>query len=191
MLGQRFLPETGYGNYDKDELSVANGWVETYVRRFLDAYLKGDTVGRAFLDLPAARTGAPAHLLTVYQAKGQGDPPTRAAFAAALAREGFANASASFAAFRLRNPRFTLSDDELNAWGYKLLRDGNTYQSLAIFRLNSELHADSWNAFDSLGEAYAKDGNRTSAIAAYRQSLALNPGNVNAVNQLATLGAKP
>lgn len=191
MLGQRFLSESGYGNYDKDELSVANGWLETYVRRFLDAYLKGDAAGRAFLDSPAARTGAPAHLLTVYQAKGQGDPPTRTAFAAALAREGFEHASASYEAFRKRNPGFTLSDDELNAWGYKLLRDGNTYQSVAIFRLNSELHADSWNAFDSLGEAYAKDGNRASAIEAYRKSLALNPGNGNAVDQLKTLGAKP
>lgn len=191
MLGQRFLSESGYGNYDKDELSVANGWLETWVRRFLDAYLKGDTAGHAFLDSPAARTGAPAHLFTVYQAKGRGDPPTRAALAAAMARDGFEHAAASYEAFRKRNPGFTLSDDELNAWGYKLLRDGNIYQSLAIFRLNSELHADSWNAFDSLGEAYAKDGNRAAAVEAYRRSLALNPGNVNALDQLKTLGAKP
>jgi dienelactone hydrolase len=191
MLGQRFLPESGYGNYDKDELSVANGWLETYVRHFLDAYLKGDGAGRAFLDLPAARTGAPAHLLTVYQAKGQGDPPTRTAFAAALAREGFEHALASYEAFRKGTPGFTLSDDELNAWGYKLLRDGNTYQSVAIFRLNTELHAESSNAFDSLGEAYAKDGNRASAIEAYRKSLALNPGNGNAVDQLKMLATQP
>ena len=191
MLGQRFLSESGYGNYDKDELSVANGWLETYVRRFLDAYLKGDAAGRAFLDSPADRIGAPAHLLTVYQAKEQGDPPTRIAFAAALAREGFEHASAIYEAFRKRSPGFTLSDDELNTWGYKLLRDGHTSQSVAMFRLNSELHADSWNAFDSLGEAYANDGNTVSAIEAYRKSLALNPGNRNAVDQLKTLGAKP
>ncbi len=191
MLGQRFLPESGYGNYDKDELSVANTWLETYVRRFLDSYLKGDAAGRAFLDLPAARTGAPAHLFTVYQAKGQGDPPTRAALAAVLARDGFEHASASYGAFRKRHPGFTMSDDELNAWGYKLLRDDNMPQAVAIFRLNTELHADSWNAFDSLGEAYAKEGNSASAIEAYRKSLALNPGNGNAVDQLKTLGVKP
>jgi dienelactone hydrolase len=191
MLGQRFLPESGYGNYDGDELSAANGWLETYVRHFLDGYLKGDAAGRAFLELPAARTGAPAHLLTVYRAKGQGDPPNRDAFAAALARERFEHVSASYEAFRKRLPSFTLSDDELNAWGYKLLRDGNIHQAVAIFRFNSELHADSWNAFDSLGEAYAKQGNRTSATEAYRKSLALNPANGNAVEQLKTLGVKP
>jgi hypothetical protein len=75
VMGQRFLPESGYGNYDKDELSVANGWVETYVRRFLDAYLKSDTAGRAFLALPAAKTGAPAHLFTIYRTKAQAFRP--------------------------------------------------------------------------------------------------------------------
>ena len=191
MLGQRFLPDNSYGNYDKAELSTANGWLETYVRRFLDAYLKGDTAGRAFLTLPADRTGAPAHLFTVYQRMAQGNPPTRAAFAASLARDGFDHASASYAEFRKHNPAFTLSDDELNAWGYKLLRNGNVSRSVAIFRLNCELHPESSNAFDSLGEAYARVGNKASAIEAYRRSLALNPGNGNAADQLKTLGATP
>jgi dienelactone hydrolase len=191
MFGQRFLAESDYGNYDKDELSVANGWLETYVGRFLDAFLKGDSAGLAFLETPATRTGAPAHLFTVHQVKRQGDAPTRTAFAAALAREGFERASTIFEAFRRRDPGFTLSDDVLNAWGYKLLRDGNTQQSLAIFRLNTALHADSWNAFDSLGEAYAAAGNKASAIEAYRKSLALNARNGNAVNRLKALGAKP
>ncbi|MEO7360451.1 MAG: dienelactone hydrolase family protein [Gemmatimonadaceae bacterium] len=191
MLGQRFLPDNGYGNYDKDELSVANGWLETYVLHFLDSYLKGDAAGRAFLELPAARTGAPAHLFTVYRVKREGDPPTRTSFAAVLARDGFEHALASYEAFRKREPAFTLSDEELNTWGYKLLRDGNVHQSVAIFRLNTELHADSWNAFDSLGEAYAKDGNKVSAINAYKKSLALNPANVSAIAQIKALGGKP
>jgi dienelactone hydrolase len=191
MSGQRFLAESGYGNYDKDELSAANGWLETYVRRFLDAFLKGDATGHAFLDAPAARTGAPAHLLTVYRTKGEGDPPTRTAFAAALARDGFEKASSIYEAFRKRDSTFSLTDSDLNAWGYHLLRAGSTHQSVAVFRLNSELHADSWNAFDSLGEAYAGDGNRDSAVQAYRRSLALNPANGNAVERLKALRAVP
>lgn len=191
MFGQRFLPESGYGNYDKDELAVANGWLETYVLRFLDAYLKGDAAGRAFLDTPAARTGAPAHLFTVHQVKRLDDPPTRTAFAAALAREGFERAATIYDAFRKRHPSFTLSDEEMNAWGYNLLRGGHTQESVAIFRLNTELHANSWNAFDSLGEAYEKGGNRAVAIEAYKKSLALNPGNQNAADRLKTLGAAP
>lgn len=188
--GQRFLPDNSYGNYDKDELSVANGWLETYVRHFLDGYLKGDASGRAFLDLPAAQTGAPPHLLTLYTKKAQGVPPTRAAFAVELARKGFDQAPAAYQAFKKRDPGFTLSDGELTAWGYKLLRDGEIQSSIAILALNAELHADSWNAFDSLGEAYADGGNRAAATAAYRKSLTLNPSNGNAVEQLAKLGVK-
>lgn len=190
-LGQRFLAESGYGNYDKDELSVANGWLETYVRHFLDGYLKGDAAGRAFLNIPAAQTGAPAHLLTVYKTNAQGVPPTRAAFAAELARKGFEQASAIYQVLQKREPGFALSDGELNAWGYKLLGDGEVRSSIAILRLNAELHADSWNAFDSLGEAYAKDGNTALATEAYRKSLSLNPGNRNAVDRLSRLGVKP
>jgi dienelactone hydrolase len=190
-LDQRFLADSSYGNYDKDELSVANGWLETYVRHFLDGALKGDAAGLAFLNLPAAQTGAPAHLLTVYRTKAQGFPPTRAAFAAELARKGFDQAPAIYQDLQKRKPTFALSDAELTAWGYKLLRDGEVRSSVAIFELNAKLHADSWNAFDSLGEAYAKDGNRALATEAYRKSLALNPSNGNAVDQLSKLGVKP
>ena len=190
-LGQRFLEQTGYGNYDKDELSVANGWLETYVRQFLDAYLKGSAAGHAFLNLPAARTGAPAHLLTVHKTNAQAVPATRASFAAELARTGFEQASAIYRDRRKRDPGFALLNGELNAWGYKLLADGEVHSSIAILRLNAELHADSWNAFDSLGEAYATHGNKALATEAYRKSLALNPGNMNAVARLSRFGVKP
>ncbi|MEO5938320.1 MAG: dienelactone hydrolase family protein [Sphingomonas sp.] len=190
-LGQRFRAEADYGNYDKDELSVANGWLETYVLHFLDGYLKGDIAGRAFLELPAAKTGAPAHLFTIYRTKAQGAPPTRAAFAADLARSGFEQASSIYSAWQKRAPGFVLSDGELTAWGYKLLGEGDVRSAVAILRLNAELHADSWNAFDSLGEALAKDGKRALAIDAYRKSLALNPANSNAARQLSSLGVRP
>ena len=79
----------------------------------------------------------------------------------------------------------------MNAWGYKLLGDGEVRSAIAIFRLNAELHEGSWNAFDSLGEAYAKDGNRALSTEAYRKSLALNPRNSNAVDRLSRLVVKP
>lgn len=191
VMGQRFMAESGYGNYDKDELSVANGWLETYVLHFLDAYLKADVGGRAFMQLPASQTGAPAHLLTVYKTERQGVPPTRAAFATELAQKGFDQASTIYHAWHEREPDFALSDGELTSWGYKLLRAGEGRSAIAIFGLNTELHADSWNAFDSLGEAYADGGNRALATQAYRKSLSLNSRNDNAVDRLSRLGVKP
>lgn len=187
MLGQRFLPDGDYGDYDKTELSVANAWAETYVRRFLDAYLKGDPAGHAFINTPAARTGAPGHLFTLFSRKAEGVPPTRAAFAAELARQGFDHASDVYKAFRQRAPAFTLSNEALNLWGYALVRDGDTSAAVAIMRLDTELYSDDANAWDSLGEVYARNGQKSLAIDAYRKSLVLNPANGNAAKQIAAL----
>jgi dienelactone hydrolase len=191
MFSQRFGAESADANYGEGELSVANGWLETYVRRFLDGYLKGDAAGRAFLEAPVARSGAPAHLLTVYRRKAEGVPPTRTSFAAELARQGFAQASAIYREFKKRAPSFDISDDDLITWGYTLLGNGDVPASVAILRLDTELHADSWNAWDSLGDAYAKNGDKASAIEAYRKSVVLNPENRNGVEQLTALGARP
>lgn len=187
MLGQRLLPDAQYGDYDQNELSIANAWVETYVRRFLDTYLKRDQAGRAFLDTPAAHTGAPPHLFTVYSRKAEGVPPTRTAFAAELAREGFDRASDIYNAFRERAPEFSLTGEALNTWGYTLLRNGDTAEAVSILRLATELYADSSNAWDSLGEAYARNGQKGLAIDAYRRSLRLDPANNNATTQIANL----
>jgi dienelactone hydrolase len=191
MFGQRLMADSGYGAYDKDELSVANGWVETYVRRFLDAYLKGDAASRAFLDTPVAMTGAPRHLLAVDVAKSTGAPPTRAAFAAALHQAGVEKALATYQEFKTRDPGFEIAEPELNRWGYRRLAAGDTRMAVGVLKLATELHPDSWNAFDSLGEAYAANGDKALATAAYRQSLVLNPKNANGVTQLKVLGATP
>ena len=190
MLSQRFASDSDYGSYNQDELSIANDWMETYVRRFLDGYLKHDAASLAFLDLPAEQTGAPAHLLTVYQKKAQGVPPTRAAFAAELAQQGFDHAGAVYKDFQMRDPGFTLTDLALTNWGYALLRGGETRSAVAILRLDTELYSQSWNAWDSLGEAYAKNGDRALAVEAYRKSLVLNPDNTNGTGQLVKLDGK-
>lgn len=189
MFGQRL--QGNYGAYDKDELSTANDWVETYVRRFLDAYLKGDVAARAFLDTPVAKTGAPRHLLTIDVNKSTGAPPTRAAFAAELNRAGFEKALATYQAFKTRDPGFEIDETELNRWGYQRLAAGDTHMAVGVLKLAADLHPDSWNAFDSLGEAYAADGDKARAVAAYRQSLVLNPKNENGAVQLKVLGAAP
>jgi dienelactone hydrolase len=191
VMGQRYMADDAYGNYNKDELSSANGWLERFVRNFLDGYLKGDAAGRAFLNTPGDQIGAPPHLLTTYVAKAQGASPTRDSFAVELARQGFDQASAVYARFKQRDSSFALSEGEVNAWGYRLMRAGNVKASLAILRLNAELHGDSWNAFDSLGEAYAKAGDKPMAVESFRKSLAMNPTNTNAVAWLKQLGAKP
>ncbi|CAL4867159.1 hypothetical protein MMA231_01410 [Asticcacaulis sp. MM231] len=188
MFGQRLLGEKDYGEYSQTELSTATAWMETYVLRFLNAYLKDDAEGRAFLDLPAVKTGAPAHMLTTRVTHSQGMPLTRVAFAAELNRQGFDKASDVFKSFKTRDPAFTFTDEELLNWGHQMMEKGDLVAAIGLLRLDTEVHPDKWLAFDILGEAYSKHGDKDLAIAAYRQSLVLKPDNANAVERLKGLG---
>jgi Flp pilus assembly protein TadD len=150
--------------------------------------LKDDGKSRAFLDLPAKQTGAPAHLFTTRVTHSKGVPPTRAASAAELYRQGFDKAPAIYQSFKASDPDFSFSDEDLLNWGFQLMNNGDLPGAIALLRLDNEVHPDKWLAFDILGQAYAKHGDKALAIAAYRQSLVLNPQNSNAVDRLKELG---
>ena len=76
----------------------------------------GAAAGRAFLGTPGDKVGAPRHLLTTYVANPPGVPPTRGAFAAELARQGFDPASPVDGTFTKRDSDSALSEVEVNAW---------------------------------------------------------------------------
>ncbi len=177
-----------YGDYGKAEVTTATDWMETYVLRFLDAYLKDDAKSRDFLDLPAAKTGAPAHLFTTRVTHAQGPAPTRTAFAAELDQQGFDKASTVYQAFKARNPDFALSEIELRTWGLSLLESGDLDRAMPLLKLDTELHPESSGAVTALGQAYERHGDTALAIAAYRRALVLLPQNDDAKWRLEALG---
>ena len=71
------------------------------------------------------------------------------------------------------------SENDLNAWGYILLRQRDIQKALEVFKLNVELNPNSWNAYDSYGEALLKDGQKEEAAKMYKKSVELNPNNEN------------
>jgi tetratricopeptide (TPR) repeat protein len=85
--------------------------------------------------------------------------------------------------------RYDVSEQEINALGYMLLRGDKTDEAVEIFKLNISEHPKSWNGYDSLGEAYMKEGKKELAIENYRKSLELNPNNENGKDMLKKLGA--
>ena len=87
------------------------------------------------------------------------------------------------------NPTFTLTENEVNNWGYALIKQNRTTDALEIFRLNISLYPNSANAFDSLGETYAALGDKTQAIKNYEKSIQLNPQNENAIAVLKDLNS--
>lgn len=185
----RFARNARFNQYPREQVNRAYGWSATYTQRFLDAYLKNDAAARAFLNATPAANGMAAHAATMEVRLALTPPPTREHFAAALARQDFRNAHATYQAMFGQKGEARLSEKELNAWGYALLGTGATERAIAIFRLASEVYPGSANAFDSLAEALERSGDQPNAILNYQRSLSLDPTNENARQRLAALGA--
>ncbi|WP_219726047.1 serine hydrolase domain-containing protein [Janthinobacterium sp. ROICE36] len=116
------------------------------------------------------------------------------AYAAHLLRNSAASAGydgldKTLAAIRRQHGLSDPTEDDLNAWGYRLLRRQQPKQAVAVFQLGVQLYPQVANGHDSLAEAYEADGATALAVTHYRRSLELNPGNTHAVARLRVLGA--
>ena len=188
---QRFAPDGGraFTEYTREETSLAMSWMARYVAQFLDAYLKNDATGLAFLTNAPATNGVPAHMLMLDKRTSRGLPPTMETFAAGLGQRGFSHAAAVYADMQKKDADFKLDEQVLVNWGYQLLRADKVKESIEIFKLATIVDPKSANAFDSLAEAYQQYNDKPLAIKNYQRSLELNPANTNAVARLKTLHA--
>ncbi len=98
----------------------------------------------------------------------------------ALDKVGYKQAIDEVKKLRKKNKDFSLTEKEINGWGYKLIGQKRMADALEIFKLNVYLYPTSANTFDSLGEMYAELGDTKLAIKNFEQSLKLNPENKNA-----------
>jgi dienelactone hydrolase len=186
----RFMPSGSFKEYTRGEVSLAHSWAMRYVRHFLDAKLKGDAQGQAFIDNQPEKNGTPPHMLSVEVVRAKGAPADREAMAEQMAKQGFEHADAIYQKLHKEDAAFVLAAPELNTWGYKLLREHKQpKRAIEVFKLYTVLYPQDGNAYDSLAEAYELDGDKAQAIAAYRRSLELEPNNPSAVKRLAALGA--
>lgn len=127
------------------------------------------------------------YLPDMKQAHGFGLPPTIQKLRAQLLKQGINKAPSIAARLQKRDATFRLTENDVNAWGYKLLEQKQPAQAVAIFRLNVALYPQSANTYDSLAEALEGTGDRAGALQNYRRSLALNPANTNAVAHIKVL----
>lgn len=188
---QRFAPDGGRGfaEYTREETSLALSWMSRYVAQFLNAYLKNDAAGLAYLSNAPAKNGVPAHMLLVDKRASLGMPPTMETFAAGLGQRGFNHAADVYADMQKKDANFKLGEQTLVNWGYQLLRADRVKESIEIFKLATAVEPKSANAFDSLAEAYQQNNDKPLAIKNYQRSLELDPANKNAVERLKILQA--
>lgn len=101
-----------------------------------------------------------------------------------LLKNDFKNVNNIYKKVEKQNKNFTVTEDEINSWGYQLLEQKHKNEALQIFKLNTTLFPNSWNVYDSYGEILATLGYREESIINYKKSLELNPDNSNASNYL-------
>jgi tetratricopeptide (TPR) repeat protein len=78
------------------------------------------------------------------------------------------------------DPKYDISEDGINGFGYNLMGEDKYGDALKIFTLNTELYPNAYNTWDSLGECLLALRKKEDGINAYKKSLELNPENENA-----------
>ena len=172
----------------QEEVNQGYEWVCRYVLNFLDAYLKDNAQGLAFLQNKPEQNGVVPYLISMQSKAGREAPPSMMEFAHMLRENGFDKASQTYADIKKGIPDFALKENEVNSWGYWLiLAYGKIKEAIEVFKLNVELYPESANVYDSLGEAYMRNGDKELAIENYQKSVELNPQNTNAIAMLKKL----
>lgn len=117
-------------------------------------------------------------------ANGFGLDPSIKRLRQVLLKQGFDKALKAVNDLKKADSGFSLTEDQLNSWGYLLISQGKKQEALNILQLNVTLYPASANVYDSVAEAYELNGKRELAIKNYKHSLKLNPDNKNAAAQL-------
>ncbi len=101
------------------------------------------------------------------ESKGFGLSPSVKLLRTLLEKSGYKKAIDEVKRLNTSNADFTLTENKVNSWGYKLMRQKRYLDALEIFKLNVFPFPASANTFESLGEIYAELGENTLSIKNY------------------------
>jgi dienelactone hydrolase len=185
----RLAPEQRFGEYTRTDALTAHGWMGRYVRAFLDAYLRGDAAGLAFMQARPAANGVPAHLLALDVHHAEGDPPTLTTLAARFARSKHRDLAGVYQDMRQRAPAFKPDERALISWGEQFLDLNRTREAIEIYQLTTTLYPGSARALYYLAMAFDKNHDTALAIAAYQRVLLIWPDMLDARQNIDRLEA--
>lgn len=104
-----------------------------------------------------------------------------------LMKQGFDHTDVVLQKLKQKDAAFSLSEHDLNEFGFILLQQDKAHEALEIFKLNVSLNPKSGDLYDSLAEAYLKLGDKQLAAENYKRCVELNPKNDYAAEQLKKL----
>ncbi|MFZ6873944.1 dienelactone hydrolase family protein [Undibacterium sp. Di27W] len=184
-FAMRLVPPQDFGDYTRDEISLAHSWTMLYTRHFLDAYLKDDAAGLKFINnTPIANKAPPHMIITDIRRKKDVAPVTQENFAQSLANKGFDKAIPVYSQLVTQDATFKLDSDQIYSWGLKLFQLNRLEQAREIFRLGTHLYPDQAFLQDGLAETLAKAGQIQEAIKSYQRVLELDSKNQDAIKYL-------
>lgn len=189
-FGLRMAEDSEFTDTTREEAGLAHGWMARYTLHFLDAYLKSDAAGLAFINNTPAANKAPPHMILADTRRGKGEqPPTFDTFVARLGAAGFENAIPVYDRFVAQAPDFKLDANRIIGWGSQLYYLNHVAQSREIFRLGVHLNPTMSSMYDGLGEMQAKTVQVQEALQSYKKVLELDPTNTDAIAYVKAHGA--
>jgi serine-type D-Ala-D-Ala carboxypeptidase/endopeptidase len=89
-----------------------------------------------------------------------GKPAAQVALESELQRSDYQEIAATVAKVRAAHPELLLTENYVNAWGYRLAREKQFSAAIRLFRYNVTTFPKSWNVWDSLAEGYEMSGDK-------------------------------
>jgi hypothetical protein len=146
-------------------------------RSFLDAFVKGDTGARAFVDRTAVQNGYPAWLVkTELKLAALPAVPTSTEVEQIVMSGDIAKLRRVFMTAREANPNVRLfTNAELNLFAFRFTSRGDRSTAIDILRLATEAFPGSSVAHNNLGNAYRDNGNIPQALQSWQRFLEVAP----------------
>lgn len=171
------------------EIMESYRWVATYTLQFLNAYLKQDAKGLAFLQTTPEGNGIPKELISMQLKEPEKATITFEDFHENAKANRYDQLNKLYQSIRKNHPTFEINEGQLNNLGLHLVYNPKTtMQGIHILSFATEIFPQSGNLFDSLAEAYLYAGDKEKAAVYFKKSLVLSPENEHAINRLKQLG---
>lgn len=170
------------------EIMESYKWVSNYTLNFLNAYLKEDENGMAFLETRPEENTSKEGLISQMVKQGERKVFSFQDFNDLASEQNYENLFQLYSSILKEHPSLKLPEGNLNTIGLQLIFNPKTsQQGINVFQLATKLYPNSANLYDSLAEGYLFLGNNEKAIESFQTSLNLNPNNQNAIIRLEQL----
>ena len=187
-LGVLFEQRDARQDKSDAEIMASYRLVSRYTLHFLDAFLKNDAEGLAFMENSPTDNGIKNGLLTYTSKAPKKQAFTFQNFNDLAANQQYKHLRELYDTTLKKHPEMELPEGNLNNLGLQLIFNRKTSeQGIQVFLLATHIYPNSANLFDSLAEGYLYMNNTEKAIASFEKSLALNSENQNAIDRLKEL----